>query len=154
MNRSYAGTLNKEHSGTSATIAGWVQKQRDFGELVFIDVRDRSGIVQVVVDRSKGASDELLAIAKELRSEYVVRIAGEVRERAESTKNPKMATGDVEVVATSIELLSRAETPPFPIDDEVDAAEDLRLKYRYLDLRRPRLQTNIGLRHKVSIAIR
>ena len=110
--RTYAGTLDKSHAGTSTTIAGWVQKQRDFGELVFIDVRDRSGIVQVVVDRSKGASEELLALAKELRSEYVVRIAGEVRERAESTKNPKMTTGDVEVIATSIELLSRAETPP------------------------------------------
>ncbi|MEA2326835.1 MAG: aspartyl-tRNA synthetase, partial [Thermoanaerobaculia bacterium] len=137
--RTYAGTLDKSHAVSTTTIAGWVQKQRDFGELVFIDVRDRSGIVQVIVDRSKGASEELLAIAKELRSEFVVRIAGEVRERSESTKNPKMPTGDVEIVATSIELLSRAETPPFPIDDEVDAAEDLRLKYRYLDLRRPAL---------------
>src|SRR5437763_14590150 len=123
--RTYAGTLDKTHSGSTTTIAGWVQKQRDFGELVFIDVRDRSGIVQVVVDRSKGASEELLAIAKELRSEFVVRIAGDVRERADSTKNSKMATGEVEVVATSIELLSRAETPPFPIDDEIDAAEEL-----------------------------
>src|SRR3954463_9586540 len=154
MNRTYAGTLDKTHTGTTTTIAGWVQKQRDFGDLVFIDVRDRTGIVQVVVDRSKGASEELLASAKELRSEYVVRIEGEVRERAESTKNPKMATGEVELVATSIELLSRAETPPFPIDDEVDAAEDLRLKYRYLDLRRPALTRNMILRDRVAHGVR
>jgi len=154
MTRTYAGTLNRQHANTSVTIAGWVQKHRDFGELVFIDVRDRSGIVQVVVDRSKGASDALLAVAKELRSEYVVRMEGEVRERSEQTKNPKMPTGDVELVATSIELLSRAETPPFPIDDEVDAAEDLRLKYRYLDLRRPGLTRNLILRDRVAHGVR
>jgi aspartyl-tRNA synthetase len=154
MNRTYAGTLDKSHAGSTTTIAGWVQKHRDFGELVFIDVRDRSGIVQVVVDRSKGASEELLAIAKELRSEFVVRIAGDVRERSESTKNSKMATGEVEVVVTSIELLSRAETPPFPIDDEVDAAEELRLKYRYLDLRRPALTRNMVLRDRVAHGVR
>jgi aspartyl-tRNA synthetase len=152
--RTYAGALDQSHSSTSVTIAGWVQKQRDFGELVFIDVRDRSGIVQVVVDRSKGASDPLLAAAKELRSEYVVRIEGEVRERSEQTKNPKMPTGDFEVVATAIELLSRSETPPFPIDDEVDASEDLRLKYRYLDLRRPALTRNIVLRDRVAHGVR
>jgi aspartyl-tRNA synthetase len=154
MTRIYAGTLNKQHAGTTTTIAGWVQKHRDFGELVFIDVRDRSGIVQVVVDRSKGASDALLTVAKELRSEYVVRMEGEIRERSEQTKNPKMPTGDVELVATSIELLSRAETPPFPIDDEVDAAEDLRLKYRYLDLRRPSLTRNLVLRDRVAHGVR
>jgi len=154
MTRTYAGTLDKQQANQSVTIAGWVQKHRDFGELVFIDVRDRSGIVQVVVDRSKGASEELLAAAKELRSEYVVRIAGEVRERSEQTKNPKMPTGDVELIASSIELLSRSETPPFPIDDEVDAAEDLRLKYRYLDLRRPLLTRNLILRDRIAHGVR
>jgi aspartyl-tRNA synthetase len=154
MTRTYAGTLTKQHAATTITIAGWVQKQRDFGELVFIDVRDRSGIVQVVIDLSKGASAALLAAAKELRSEYVVRIEGEVRERSEQTRNPKMATGDVELIATTIELLSRSETPPFPIDDEVDAAEDLCLKYRYLDLRRPALTRNIVLRDRVAHGVR
>ena len=154
MNRTYAGTLDKQHATQTVTLAGWVQKHRDFGELVFIDVRDRSGIVQVVVDRSKGASDELLGIAKELRSEYVVRIAGQVRERSEQTKNPKMPTGEIELVASTIELLSRSETPPFPIDDEVDAAEDLRLKYRYLDLRRPALTRNMILRDRVAHGVR
>ena len=154
MTRSYAGTLDKQQANQAVTIAGWVQKHRDFGELVFIDVRDRSGIVQVVVDRSKGASEELLAAAKELRSEYVVRIAGEVRERSEQTKNPKMPTGEVELIASSIELLSRSETPPFPVDDEVDAAEDLRLKYRYLDLRRPLLTRNLILRDRIAHGVR
>ncbi len=154
MTRTYAGTLRREQSATRVTIAGWVQKQRDFGDLVFIDVRDRSGIVQVVVDRSKGASEVLLAIAKELRSEFVVRIEGELRERAEATKNAKMPTGDIELVATTIELLSRADTPPFPIDDDVDAAEDLRLKYRYLDLRRPALTRNLILRDRVAHGVR
>jgi aspartyl-tRNA synthetase len=154
MTRTYAGTLDKQQANQSATIAGWVQKHRDFGELVFIDVRDRSGIVQVVVDRSKGASEELLAAAKELRSEYVVRITGDVRERSDQTKNPKMPTGEVELIASSIELLSRSETPPFPIDDEVDAAEDLRLKYRYLDLRRPLLTRNLILRDRIAHGVR
>src|SRR5258708_15295799 len=154
MTRTYAGTLDKQQASREVTIDGWVQKHRDVGELVFIDVRDRSGIVQVVVDRSKGASETLLAAAKELRSEYVVRIAGEVRERSEQTKNPKMPTGEVEIVATTIELLSRSETPPFPIDDEVDAAEDLRLKYRYLDLRRPSLTRNLMLRDRVAHGVR
>jgi aspartyl-tRNA synthetase len=154
MTRTYAGTLDKQQANQTATIAGWVQKHRDFGELVFIDVRDRSGIVQVVVDRSKGASEELLAAAKELRSEFVVRISGEVRERSEQTKNPKMPTGEVELIASSIELLSRSETPPFPIDDEVDAAEDLRLKYRYLDLRRPLLTRNLILRDRIAHGVR
>ncbi len=154
MTRIYAGTLDKSHAGQTTTIAGWVQKHRDFGELVFIDVRDRSGIVQVVVDRSEGASDALLVSAKELRSEYVVRIHGEIRERSGQTKNPKMPTGEVELVAASIELLSRSETPPFPIDDEVDAAEDLRLKYRYLDLRRPMLTRNLILRDRAAHGVR
>src|SRR3982751_6339052 len=99
MTRTYAGTLDKQHAGQPATLAGWVQKQRDFGELVFIDVRDRSGVVQVVVDRKRGASDAVLAAAKETRSEFVVRIEGKVFERDEQSRNAKIATGEVEVVA-------------------------------------------------------
>jgi aspartyl-tRNA synthetase len=154
MNRTYAGILRKEHVGQSLTLNGWVQKQRDFGELVFIDLRDRTGMVQVVVDRSRGASAELLATAKELRGEYVVRITGGVVERAEGQKNPKLPTGEIEVVPTAIEILNRAETTPFPIEDDVDAAEELRLQYRYLDMRRPLLTRNLMLRHKVVFAIR
>ncbi|HEX7808972.1 MAG TPA: aspartate--tRNA ligase, partial [Thermoanaerobaculia bacterium] len=152
MTRTSAGKLTKQH--TSVSLSGWVQKQRDFGELIFIDLRDRGGVVQVVVDRSRGASDELIAAAKELRSEFVVRIDGDVVERADAQKNAKLATGDIEVVATSIEILNRADTPPFAIEDDTDAAEELRLQYRYLDMRRPALTKNFILRHKMLTATR
>jgi aspartyl-tRNA synthetase len=154
MDRTYNGTLTKQHAGQTVSLSGWVQKQRDFGELVFVDLRDRSGIVQVVVDRERGASPELVAAAKELRSEFVVRITGQVVERADAQKNAKLPTGDVELVAASIEILNRADTPPFPIDDEIDAAEELRLQYRYLDLRRPALTRNLMLRHKLVFTTR
>src|SRR5450755_56924 len=151
MNRTYAGTLRKEHVGQKITLNGWVAKQRDFGELVFVDLRDRSGIVQVVADQKFVAAD-VVASAKELRSEFVVRIDGEVKERAEAQKNAKLPTGDVEVVASKIEILNRSDTPPFAIEDETDAAEDLRLKYRVLDLRRMPLARNLVLRHNVTFA--
>jgi aspartyl-tRNA synthetase len=153
MNRTYAGTLRKENLGQNVTLNGWVHKQRDFGELVFVDLRDRSGIVQVVADQKYVPAD-VVAAAKELRGEYVVRIDGEVKERAESQKNAKLPTGDVEVVASHIEILNRADTPPFPIDDEIDAAEELRWKDRVLDLRRPSLARNLVLRHGVTFAVR
>jgi len=149
-----AGTLRKNDAGQHITLNGWVQKQRDFGELVFVDLRDRSGICQVVVDRKRGAADELLAAAKELRSEFVVRIEGEVVERADAQKNPKLPTGDVEVLAGAITILNRADTPPFMIEDDTDAAEELRLQYRYLDIRRPALTRNLVLRHKMLTATR
>ena len=151
--RTYAGTLRKKDVGQKITLAGWVAKQRDFGELVFVDLRDRTGVVQVVADQQFVPAD-VVAAAKELRSEYVVRVEGEVKERAEAQKNAKLPTGDVEVVASKIELLNRAETPPFPIEDDVEAAEELRLKYRVLDLRRPSLAKNFILRHKVTFAVR
>jgi aspartyl-tRNA synthetase len=148
------GTLRKEHVGQSVTLNGWIAKRRDFGELVFLDLRDRTGIAQVVVDRERGASAELVATAKELRSEFVVRIEGEVVERADAQKNAKIPTGDIEVVAKNITILNRADTPPFPIEDDTDAAEELRLQYRYLDLRRPSLAKNLTLRHKMLTAVR
>jgi aspartyl-tRNA synthetase len=154
MERKYAGTLRMENVGERVALAGWVQKQRDFGELIFIDLRDRTGICQVVVDRARGADEATLAAAKEARSEFVVRIEGEVAARAENVRNAKLPTGDVEVVATRIEILNRADTPPFAIEDDTDAAEELRLKYRYLDLRRPALTANLMLRHRVTFAIR
>ena len=154
MERIYAGTLRKEHVGQRVILAGWVQKQRDFGELIFVDVRDRTGLCQVVVDQKLVNDPELISSAKELRSEFVVRIEGEVVNRLEERRNPKLPTGDVEVVASRIEILNRADTPPFPIDEDVDAAEDLRLKYRYLDLRRPALTRNLMLRHQLTFAVR
>jgi aspartyl-tRNA synthetase len=154
MSRQFAGTLRASNAGESITLNGWVQKQRDFGELIFVDVRDRSGVCQVVIDRERGAGDELIAIAKELRSEFVVQIDGKIDMRAEAQRNAKIATGDVELEATKIEILSRSAPPPFPIEDETDAAEELRLKYRYLDLRRAPLTNNLILRHKVAFAVR
>jgi aspartyl-tRNA synthetase len=154
MNRTPAGTLRTEHVGRTVTLAGWVQKHRDFGDLVFIDLRDRSGICQVVTDKARGAGEALLASAKQVRSEFVVRIDGEVIARAEESRNPKLPTGDVEVLARNVEILNTSETPPFAIDDEVDAADELRLKYRYLDLRRPSLTRNITLRDNVAFGVR
>jgi aspartyl-tRNA synthetase len=125
-----------------------VHRVRDLGGVLFIDVRDRGGITQVVVD------DELLGAAKRLRAEYVVGVTGEVRARSSDTVNPKLPTGEVEVVAREIRVLNEAKTPPLPIADDANVSEDVRLRYRYLDLRRPRLQYNLGLRHRVTMAIR
>lgn len=154
MNRTHAGTLRKEHVGQRVVLAGWVQKQRDFGELVFVDLRDRTGVCQVVADQKLVSDPAVIAAAKELRSEFVVRIEGEVVDRLEERRNPKLPTGEVEVVASSIEILNRADTPPFMIEDETDAAEELRLQYRYLDLRRSPLTRNLILRHNVVFAVR
>jgi len=154
MSRLYAGTLRLEHVGQQITLNGWVQKQRDFGDLIFIDLRDRSGVCQVVVDRGRGADDATVNTAKESRGEFVVRIDGTVAARADNVRNAKLPTGDVEVVASAITILNRADTPPFAIEDDSDAAEELRLQYRYLDLRRPHLTRNLMLRHKVTFAVR
>jgi aspartyl-tRNA synthetase len=152
--RTPAGTLRSDHVGQRVALAGWVQKHRDFGDLVFIDLRDRSGICQVVVDRGRGADEKLLAAAKGVRSEYVVRIEGEVIARTADSRNPKLGTGDVELLARRMELYNAAETPPFPIEDEVTAAEELRLKYRYLDLRRSTLARNMVLRDRIAFGVR
>jgi aspartyl-tRNA synthetase len=154
MNRTYAGTLRKEHVGQRVLLEGWVQKQRDFGELIFIDLRDRSGLCQVVADQKLVRDPAVVNTAKELRAEYVARIEGEVVNRLEERRNPKLPTGDIEVVASKIEILNRAETPPFTIEEETDAAEELRLKYRYLDLRRPSLTRNLLLRSQITFAVR
>ncbi len=154
MTRHFAGTLRLEHVGQQIILKGWVQKNRDFGDLIFLDLRDRSGICQVVIDRGRGANDETVNAAKEARGEFVVQIEGTVAARAENVRNAKLPTGDIEVVATSVVILNRADTPPFAIEDDTDAAEELRLQYRYLDLRRQPLTKNLMLRHKITFAIR
>jgi aspartyl-tRNA synthetase len=154
IERTPAGTLTLKNVGQKITLAGWVQKHRDFGDLVFIDLRDRSGICQVLIDKARGAGEALLATAKQVRSEFVVRIDGDVIARAQDSRNPKLPTGDVEVLARNVEILNTSDTPPFAIDDEVDAADELRLKYRYLDLRRPSLTRNLTLRHNVAFGVR
>ncbi len=142
------GALRAADVGAQITLLGWVHRVRDLGGVLFVDLRDRGGITQVVVD------DALLAAAKRLRSEYVVGVTGVVRARSADTVNPKLPTGEVEVVAGEIRVLNEAKTPPLPIADDANVSEDVRLRYRYLDLRRPRLQYNLGLRHRVTMAIR
>jgi aspartyl-tRNA synthetase len=144
------GALRADDVGGEAVLLGWVHRIRDLGGVTFIDIRDRAGISQVVVRENEA----LMAMAKRLRSEYVVGVSGVVQRRSEETINPKLATGEVEVLAREIRLLNEARTPPFQIAEDSPVSEDLRLKYRYLDLRRTRLQQNIGLRHRVALAIR
>ena len=145
------GGLRPDEVGADVVLLGWVHRVRDLGGLLFVDVRDRGGITQIVVDKD---DESLMAKAKRLRSEFVIGVAGRVRRRSPETVNPKILTGDVEVVVRELVILNEAKTPPFPIADDTPVAEDVRLKYRYLDLRRPRLQTNVGLRHRVMLAVR
>jgi aspartyl-tRNA synthetase len=130
---------------------GWVDTRRDHGQLVFIDLRDRAGITQVVFEATNAQVHDL---AKTLRSEFVIAATGKVRVRGQGLTNPNLKTGEIEVVAESLTILSEAKTTPFPIENETTTSEDLRLKYRYLDLRRPKLQENFRLRHKVNMAVR
>jgi aspartyl-tRNA synthetase len=148
------GELRANNIGQTVTVMGWVAKRRDFGELTFVDLRDRDGITQVVFN-SQDAADAH-AKAKDLRGEYVIAVTGEVVSRSENTRNPRITTGDIEVHARELYTLNDARTPPFQLDASGDAlaAEDLRLKYRYLDLRRPQLQANLRLRHRVTAEIR
>jgi len=148
------GQLRGSDIGKQVTLMGWVAKRRDFGELTFVDLRDRDGITQVVLNAENAA--EAHAKAKDIRGEYVIAIKGEVVPRDENTRNPKIATGDIEVHASEVLILNDARTPPFQLDASPDAlaSEDLRLKFRYLDLRRPQLQANLRLRHRVVTEIR
>ena len=149
------GALGTKDVGQTVTLMGWVARRRDFGVLTFIDLRDREGITQVVFNADDGA--ETHARAKELRSEYVIAVVGEVLLRDESQRNPKLVTGDVEVRARQLFVLNDARTLPFQLEtasSDALASEDLRLKYRYLDLRRPQLQANLRLRHRVLAEIR
>jgi aspartyl-tRNA synthetase len=152
--RTSAGTLRKTHVGQTVRLQGWVNRRRDHGELVFIDLRDRSGLVQVVFDARFLPAPELLALAKELRSEYVLDVTGMLVEREAAAVNADLPTGEVELRATELSILNRADTPPFPIEDGVKASEDLRLTYRYLDLRRPEMTRKFMARSAVTMAIR
>jgi len=145
------GALRPDDVGADVVLLGWVHRVRDLGGLLFVDVRDRAGVTQVVFDKDDEA---LMARAKRLRSEFVVGVSGRVRRRSAETVNPKLATGEVEILVRRLALLNEAKTPPFPIADDSPVSEDVRLKYRYLDLRRPRLQANIGLRHRLTTVIR
>ncbi|NOZ71690.1 MAG: aspartate--tRNA ligase, partial [Chloroflexi bacterium] len=146
------GELRKQHSGNIVTLAGWVHRRRDHGGLIFFDLRDRSGIVQVVFNADVSESAHQLATT--VRSEFVVQIEGIVRTRPEDLVNPQLDTGEIEVEAKGLKILNPSLTTPFPINDESEVGDTVRLKYRYLDLRRQRMQRNLTLRHRVITFIR
>jgi aspartyl-tRNA synthetase len=146
------GELRKNHAGEGVTLAGWVHRRRDHGGKVFIDLRDREGIVQVVFNPQ--VSQEAYEVAGSLRNEYVIQVTGEVAARPERTENPKLATGDIEVMAKQAVILNPSKTPPFYISEDEDVEESLCLKNRYLYLRRPRMKDNLLLRHKMIKFIR
>ena len=148
----YCGALRPAQVGQTVTLMGWAATRRDLGGVVFIDLRDREGLCQVVARPEVSA--EAHSRADRVRSEYVLAVVGEVAARSAETINPKLATGEVEVLAREIRVLSEAKTPPFPIEDEIATSDDIRLKYRYLDLRRPRMHHNIRLRHQATLEIR
>lgn len=148
----YCGELRKKDVGRNVTLLGWVQKRRDLGGLIFIEVRDRYGLVQVVFNPETDA--EAHEKAQVLRSEFVVGVKGEVVLRPEGTANPRLATGEIEVAVKELKILNVSKTPPFPIEDEEKVEENTRLKYRYLDLRKPGLQKNLILRHRLAREVR
>lgn len=150
MRSHYCGEVTEDLTGGEVTVCGWVHRRRDHGGVIFIDLRDRQGILQCVFDPD---TQDAFELADRFRSEYVVRIVGKVRPRPAGTENPNMRTGKIEVLAKSAELLNKAETPPFHLDDD-NVGEDTRLRYRYVDLRRPELQANMRLRHRVISQIR
>jgi aspartyl-tRNA synthetase len=146
------GSLRSENTDDQVTLAGWIGRRRDHGGIIFLDLRDRSGIVQVVFNPETAA--EATRIAEELRPEWVVQIKGTVNRRPDGSDNPAIATGEVEVMASEVTVLNRSLTPPFYIEDDAEADESLRLRYRYLDLRRPPMLRNLTLRHNVVKYIR
>jgi aspartyl-tRNA synthetase len=148
----YCGELRASHVGKTVTLMGWAATRRDLGGVVFVDLRDREGICQVVARPE--VSKDAHAAADRVRSEYVLAVTGEVSARSQDTVNANLETGKVELVAREIRILSEAKTPVFPIEDDVDTNEETRLKYRYLDLRRPRLQRNMKLRHQAALEVR
>ncbi|MDQ2775841.1 MAG: aspartate--tRNA ligase, partial [Acidobacteriota bacterium] len=146
------GELRAANAGQTAVLMGWVHRRRDFGGLIFIHLRDREGVTQLVFDESK--NPEAHKRAQELSSEFVVAVEGTVTLRSAETVNAAIATGEVEVAVNKLWILNESRTPPFPLEDNADVKEDIRLKYRYVDLRRPRMQRNIILRSKIAFAVR
>ncbi len=146
------GLLRKEHVGKTVTLAGWVHRRRDHGGLIFFDLRDRSGLVQVVFNAD--ISESAHSLAEEVRPEYVIQVTGVVQARPQGLINPHLATGEIEVEAVSLNILNTAKTPPFAINEDTDVRDEVRLKYRYLDLRRERMQRNIILRHQTIAFMR
>ncbi|WP_370296184.1 aspartate--tRNA ligase [Rossellomorea marisflavi] len=148
----YCGNVTESFIGETITIKGWVQKRRDLGGLIFIDLRDREGIVQVVFNPD--LSQEALELAERIRNEYVISVTGSVVARGEGTVNPNLKTGKIEIHAEDVQIINEAKTPPFMIDDQMEVSEDVRLKYRYVDLRRPAMAETFRMRHNVTTSFR
>ena len=151
MRSHYCGEIDASHVGESVELCGWTHRRRDHGGVIFLDVRDRTGIVQVVYDPD---TVESFRVAERVRNEYVLRMTGKVRRRQEGAENPNMATGEVEVLGSELEILNAAATPPFQLDEYSDAGEDIRLRYRYLDLRRPEMQERLHMRARAAAVVR
>ncbi len=147
------GELRADHIGQTVTLTGWVRARRDFGGLIFVDLRDREGLTQIFFDPDL-CTPEVFAAAETIRPEWPILVEGEVRHRIEGQTNPNLATGEVEVLAARLEVLNTSKTPPFQIEDHVDTSEDVRLRYRYLDIRRPKMMANLRLRSDFTFAIR
>ncbi len=145
------GELDATHVATEVEICGWVHRRRDHGGVIFLDLRDRTGIVQVVYDPD---TEESFSTADRVRNEFVLRVTGKVRPRPEGSVNPDMATGEIEVLGATLEILNQAATPPFQLDEYSDAGEDVRLKYRYLDLRRTEMQHRLKMRAQITSVVR
>lgn len=151
MRSHYCGQLNESLDGQEVTLCGWVHRRRDHGGVIFLDVRDREGLAQVVFDPDRA---ETFAKADRVRSEFVVKITGKVRLRPEGARNPNMASGSIEVLGYELEVLNQAETPPFPLDEYSDVGEETRLRYRFIDLRRPEMAAKLKLRARITSSIR
>ena len=151
MRTHYCGEVKKTEVGQEVEVCGWVHRRRDHGGVIFLDVRDRSGIVQVVYDPD---TEDSFATADRVRNEFVLKAKGLVRDRPDGTVNPEMATGEVEILGSQLEILNAAQTPPFQLDEYSEAGEDVRLKYRYMDLRRPEMQEKLKVRAQITSAIR
>ncbi|MBN3561526.1 aspartate--tRNA ligase [Aliamphritea spongicola] len=151
MRSHYCGELNTTHIGEDIVLNGWVHRRRDHGGVIFLDVRDREGITQVVFDPDR---EESFALADSVRNEYVIEVRGTVRARPEGTTNPDMPTGEIEVLGKELVILNKSETPPFQLDEHQQVGEDVRLRHRYVDLRRPEMQEKLRFRSKVTNAIR
>jgi aspartyl-tRNA synthetase len=148
----YCGELRMKDVGQEVVLMGWVQRRRDHGGLIFIDLRDRTGLIQIVF--SQDIDPEAHQLAHRLRNEYVICVTGKLRERPEDTVNPNIPTGEVEVEGYELQILNTSETPPFMIEDNINVAEEIKLRYRYLDLRRPRMFRNLLIRHRAALSVR
>ena len=151
MRTHYCGQLNETLADQEVTLCGWVHRRRDHGGVIFLDIRDREGLAQVVFDPDR---EEMFALADRVRSEYVVKVRGKVRPRPAGAVNPNMASGAIEVLGYELEVLNQADTPPFPLDDYSDVGEETRLRFRYIDLRRPEMAAKLKLRSRITSSIR